>query len=96
MGKLLGGYRRQIIYTWERPERGLSLPRRYAMTPKGRESYRRLVAELVYRNSGGRFAARVHIGQRAWHVVIVAHCRQCGRTFRPRRRTDVHCFQHRR
>lgn len=96
MGKLLGGYRRQIVYTWERPERGLPLPRRYAMTAKARESYRRLLVELVHRNSGGRFTARVRLGRRAWQIVIIGHCRQCGRAFHVHRRTDVHCFQHRR
>ncbi len=97
LGRLLGYYRggefyrRQTIYTWERPERGEHLSASHAMTETGRECYRRLLADLVQAATGGRFELVAHMGKRAWRFELVGQCAHCGRKFHPRRRTDRRC-----
>ncbi len=84
-------YRRQIVYTWERPERGERLAAKYAMSELARECYRRLLADLVQATTGGRLELVAHMGKRAWRFELVGQCASCGRKFHPRRRTDRRC-----
>jgi len=100
MGKLLGGYSKKRSYTrstislWERVERGERLPVRYAMTAKGREAYRQLLAEAVVHFSDGRYLLKARMGQRVWHFELEAQCPRCGRLFHTQRwgiRRCIYC-----
>src|SRR5579859_5341493 len=58
-----GSYTRSTVSTWERVERGLPLAERYAMTEKGREAYRQLLADLVEEVSEGRYRLVAEMGK---------------------------------
>lgn len=88
-------YKRQVIYTWENPERGQPLPPKRQMSERARECYRRLLSDLVEAKLGGRFQLVARLGKSAWRFKLVGQCRVCGRPFEPQRRTDVHCARHR-
>lgn len=100
LGRLLGYYRggqpygRGTISTWEAPERGARRVAKYAMSEQALYCYQRLLADLVQATTGGRFELVAQMGKRGWHFKLVGRCRQCGRKFQPRRRTDVHCARH--
>lgn len=97
MGGLLGhylpgrDYTRGTIATWERSERHVALPARYAMTDKTRGAYHQLLADVVELAGGGKFRLRASMGQRVWHFSLERNCVQCGRPFHMRRSDAARC-----
>lgn len=84
-------YTRGTIATWERSERGVSLPVRYAMTDKAREAYRQLLVDVVELAGGGRLRLRASMGARVWRFELERDCVSCGRPFRMQRSTAARC-----
>lgn len=97
LGQLLAHYTHKQAYTrstisvWERVERGVRLPGRYAMTPKTRQAYALLLADVVQVASDGRYFVNARLGARRWHVRLAGQCRQCGRGFTVPRVGVVRC-----
>jgi hypothetical protein len=97
LGRLLGHYlpdryyTQPTIATWERVERHVALPARYAMTDKARGAYRQLLADVVELAGGGKLRLRASMGQRVWHFGLERDCVQCGRPFRMRRSDAARC-----
>jgi hypothetical protein len=97
MGELLGhylpdrNYTRGTIATWERSERHVALPARYAMTDKARGAYHQLLADVVHLAGAGKFRLKASMGQRVWHFKLERDCVSCGRPFRMRRSDAARC-----
>ncbi len=97
MGQLLGhylpdrNYTRGTITTWERSERHVLLPARYAMTDKARGAYHQLLADVVELAGGGKFRLRASMGPRVWKFSLVRDCVSCGRPFQMRRSDAARC-----
>lgn len=97
LGELLahytGGreYQRAIISIWERVERGVRLPAKYAMTARTRQAYRQLLADVIERAGAGRYRLRARMGPRRWRFQLEADCVQCARPFVLSRAGQVRC-----
>lgn len=93
LGFYLGGhaYSAATIATWERIERQVRLPERYAMTDKTRGGYRQLLADVIELAGSGRFRLRARMGPRVWRFGLERDCGQCGRPFIMRRSDAVRC-----
>lgn len=79
------------LYVWERVERGVSLPHKYAMTPRTRQAYRQLLADVIERAGAGRYRLRARMGPRRWRFQLEADCVQCARPFVLTRAGQVRC-----
>lgn len=82
---------RGTVCKWERPEQGKRLPDKYAMTDRGRESYRLLVDEIIKHWSRERLWTKAHMGKRRWRFVVRALCVDCNKAFTLKRARDVRC-----
>ena len=101
MGKWLGYYRTEkrrgesfqktTLSDWERIERGVRQPLKYAMTDQGRAAYRGLLAAVVELAGGGRYRLVARMGPRRWTMALEADCTECGKPFKPRRAVQVRC-----
>lgn len=92
LGFYLGhAYSRATIATWERVERGVRLPARYAMTDKVRAAYGQLLADVVELAGQGQLRVCMRLGPRRWRFHLERDCANCGRAFVPRRSNQVHC-----
>jgi hypothetical protein len=100
MGLLLGhyaackSYSKSTIATWERIERSVRMPAKYAMTDAARLAYRLLMADVVTIAGEGRYQLKAKMGKRRWSFGLLAVCAQCGEWFPVRRITDKHCRRH--
>lgn len=86
-------YCKATLSIWERPERGVVMPRRYHMTPATRGAYARLLGDLVDLANRDRrsLAVRAHLGARRWRFALVTPCQDCGRPFALDRAGVVRC-----
>lgn len=93
LGYYLGGheYTAGTIAIWERTERHVRMPARYAMTDKTRAAYRQLLADVVELAGSGQFRLRASMGPRVWRFQVERDCRDCGRPFIMRRADGVRC-----
>lgn len=74
-------YTRQSIAHWERIERGVRQPQRYAMTDNPRCAYDQLVYCLVEATQRRPWRVRAKLGARRWRFELESDCVQCGRPF---------------
>lgn len=97
VGKLLahytGGreYVRSTVSLWERVERGVRLPAKYAMNDRAREAYRLLMRDVVELAGEGRYQIRATMGARRWRFELLATCSNCEKWFAVKRAGQVRC-----
>ena len=84
-------YTRSTISLWERTERGVRLPARYAMTERTRIAYGVLLADVIHLASGGQYRLWKRMGPRRWRFQLEADCRDCKRPFIKHRLDAVRC-----